>query len=344
MVVDKVVPNALVDGGSGLNILPEYTMKRLGLSLTGPSPFIINMANQSPAVPLGMIKNCRISIEGMEYVVTFHVIKMHSNKDTFPILLDKPWLRMADAIVDWGGAKPSITYGHKDNRVMVSIGSLDGWVKKEIATSSDEEKEDKEEDGKNETLVGVVQSGRQDTKTYIRLGHLGPSFYHWNDNGEYAQWLKDYSESVCDEMMISHHECLKDDKNRSNTEDYVLLEPCEVLTEEEWLQGGLTPWIDGIEEGDVNVVHVDGYKSLTEVRLSINWEGWLFISFFDEDGYCRGLHDQDWRHNPLDSPVKTLQLGEDKAFYTHLEIIYNKYTFDGHGLKLKDVQHKVWHN
>jgi hypothetical protein len=89
MVVDKVVPNVLVDGGSGLNILPEHTMKRLGLSLTGPSPFIINMANQTPAVPLGMIKDCRISTGGEEYVVTFHVIKMHSNKDTFPILLGR---------------------------------------------------------------------------------------------------------------------------------------------------------------------------------------------------------------------------------------------------------------
>ena len=26
MVVDKIVPNVLVDGGSGLNILPEHTM------------------------------------------------------------------------------------------------------------------------------------------------------------------------------------------------------------------------------------------------------------------------------------------------------------------------------
>ena len=58
-------------------------MKRLGLSLTGPSPFIINMANQSRAMPLGMIKDCRISTGREEYVVTFHVIKMHSNKDTF---------------------------------------------------------------------------------------------------------------------------------------------------------------------------------------------------------------------------------------------------------------------
>ena len=57
MVVDKVIPNVLMDGGSGLNILPDHTMKRLDISLTGPSPFIINMANQSPAVPLGMIKD-----------------------------------------------------------------------------------------------------------------------------------------------------------------------------------------------------------------------------------------------------------------------------------------------
>ena len=112
----------LVDEGSGLNILPEHTMKRLDLSLTDPSPFMINMANQSPAAPLGMIKDCRISMEGEEYVVTFHDIKMHSNKDTFLILLGRPWLRMADIIVDWGGTKPSITYGPKDNRVKVVEG------------------------------------------------------------------------------------------------------------------------------------------------------------------------------------------------------------------------------
>ena len=35
-------------------------------------------------------------------------------------------LRMADAIVDWGGAKLSIIYDLKNNRVKVSIGSLSG--------------------------------------------------------------------------------------------------------------------------------------------------------------------------------------------------------------------------
>ena len=65
-------------------------------------------------------------------------------------------------------------------------------MRKEIATSLDEEKEDNEEDGKSEKLVGLVQLGGQDTETFTIVGHLGPSFYHWSDNGEYAQWLKDY--------------------------------------------------------------------------------------------------------------------------------------------------------
>ena len=34
-------------------------------------------------------------------MVTFHVIKIHSSKDTFSFLLGRPWLRMSNAIVDW---------------------------------------------------------------------------------------------------------------------------------------------------------------------------------------------------------------------------------------------------
>ena len=98
-------------------------MRKLGLSLIGPSPFVINMANQSPTIPVGIIKDCRLSTGGEKYIVTFHVIKMHDNKDVLPNLLEKPWLRMVNAIVDWGGVKPSITYGPKDNRVKVSIRS-----------------------------------------------------------------------------------------------------------------------------------------------------------------------------------------------------------------------------
>ena len=36
-----------------------------------------------------------------------------------------------------------------------------------------------------------------------------------------------------------------------------MLESCEVLTEEEWVKGGLTPWVDEVRVG---VVHVDGIQ------------------------------------------------------------------------------------
>ena len=82
--------------------------------------------NQSPMVPVGIIKDCRLSTGGEEYIVTFQVIKMHDNKDFFSILLGRPWLRMADAVVGWGGQKYSITYGLEDNRLKVSITSSSG--------------------------------------------------------------------------------------------------------------------------------------------------------------------------------------------------------------------------
>ena len=50
-------------------------------------------------------------------MITFHVIKMHSNKDTFPILLGRPWLRMSDAIVNWGGGGGSSRRRHGRGRV-----------------------------------------------------------------------------------------------------------------------------------------------------------------------------------------------------------------------------------
>lgn len=87
-------------------------------------------------------------------------------------------------------------------------------------------------------MVGAVHPVIQEAQPGVGLVSLGPNLYHWGDNGEYATWLKEYPESVCDVMIISHQEGLMDDKESSREENYALLEPCEILTEEEWLQRG----------------------------------------------------------------------------------------------------------
>jgi len=99
-IVDKILFKVLINGGSGLNIMPLQIMKKLGLDITEPSSFVINMTNQTPKTPLGQIQDCRLVTWGKKYSLTFHVIRMHSNREAFPLLLGRPWLRAANAKVD----------------------------------------------------------------------------------------------------------------------------------------------------------------------------------------------------------------------------------------------------
>ena len=62
-------------------------------------------------------------------------------------------------------------------------------------------------------------------------------------------------------MMTFHHQLLQDDMASSKREDYLSLEPCEVLIEEKCVQGELTPWIHEVEISNVSLVHVDGTQN-----------------------------------------------------------------------------------
>ena len=134
--------------------------------------------------------------------------------------------------MNWEGVKPSITYRPEDNRIKVPIGSLAGWIRQEIGSSSEDE-DDVKEDGKNDdALVGVVHSDGHRRIIATRSGDLGSSFYNYGDDGEYVQWLRDYPELEFDVMTTSHHACLRDDILSARSEEYSLLELCDVLTEE----------------------------------------------------------------------------------------------------------------
>ena len=45
----------------------------------------------------------------------------------------------------------------------------------------------------------------------------------------------------------------------ASLEAYALLEPCEVLTEEEWVKGGLTPWVEEVGEEEVGKWKLEWY-------------------------------------------------------------------------------------
>ena len=66
--------------------------------------------------------------------------------------------------------------------------------------------------------------------------------------------MKDHPNSASDVMTISHIS-REEWERRQATRDW---KPCEVLTEGEWLQGRLTPWVDDVTEVDAFAVEVDG--------------------------------------------------------------------------------------
>ncbi len=78
--------------------------------------------------------------------------------------------------------------------------------------------------------------------------------------------------------------------------------------------------------------------------LKIKWPGWLMSIGLNEAQDAWGFHDQDYIHNgkklinPLDNLVRSLQLVVKTCFLEHIGLVYNKYTFDQHGLRLQDIQ------
>jgi hypothetical protein len=90
--MDKIIPHVIVDDGSNMNIMPESTMLRLGLSITGPSPWKVKVADQRPSKPLGQIKDLRIRAWDEEYTITFYVLHMHDDDGGYPLLLGRKWL------------------------------------------------------------------------------------------------------------------------------------------------------------------------------------------------------------------------------------------------------------
>ena len=108
IVKNRRVPNVLIDGGSGVNIITDTLRRKLGLK---PAPFTIEMANQRKVMPKGIIRDVRLDVGGIVIRTTLTVIDMVSTEDSYSLLLGKPWLKEAQAQHDWPLNKLTLTQG-----------------------------------------------------------------------------------------------------------------------------------------------------------------------------------------------------------------------------------------
>ena len=71
-----------------------------GLPKPSPASFNLKMANGTIAKPTGLLRDVKIHIDGIPYIVTLTVIDCQTNKSDYSMLLGRPWLRNAKVIHD----------------------------------------------------------------------------------------------------------------------------------------------------------------------------------------------------------------------------------------------------
>ncbi len=74
---------------------------QLGLSKPKSAPYNLRMADQTIAKALGLIKDLKILVHGILYIVTFIVIQINVLDSRYSMLLDCPWLKDAKVFHDW---------------------------------------------------------------------------------------------------------------------------------------------------------------------------------------------------------------------------------------------------
>jgi hypothetical protein len=73
---------------------------QLGLSKPKSAPYNLRMADQTIAKALGLIKDLKILVHGILYIVTFIVIQINVLDSRYSMLLDCPWLKDAKVFHD----------------------------------------------------------------------------------------------------------------------------------------------------------------------------------------------------------------------------------------------------
>ena len=93
--------DVLLDGGSRVNVITETERRRLGLPNPTPAPFKLRMADSSLVQPTGLLRDVKIYIHGIPYIIILTVISCKDVNFAYTILLGRPWLRDARVIHDW---------------------------------------------------------------------------------------------------------------------------------------------------------------------------------------------------------------------------------------------------
>ena len=109
------INKSLLDLGASVNLLPYSVYKQLGLGELKPTNITLSLADRSVKIPKGIVEDVLVKIDKFYYPVDFVVLDTEpiaNEPNHVPIILGRPFLATANAIINFRNGVMQLTFGN----------------------------------------------------------------------------------------------------------------------------------------------------------------------------------------------------------------------------------------
>ena len=109
------IDKALLDLGASVNLLPYSVYKQLGLGELKPTNITLSLADRSMKIPKGIVEDVLVKVDKFYYPVDLVVLDTEPIENTpnhVPIILGRPFLATANAIINCRNGVMQLTFGN----------------------------------------------------------------------------------------------------------------------------------------------------------------------------------------------------------------------------------------
>ena len=108
------INKALLDLGASVNLMPHSVYLQLGLGELKPTSITLSLANRSVKIPKGIVEDVLVKIDKFYYPIDFVVLDTEPSSNepnSVPIILGRPFLATANAIINCHNGLMQLTFG-----------------------------------------------------------------------------------------------------------------------------------------------------------------------------------------------------------------------------------------
>jgi len=116
-IKNNYVRTALCDLGAGVSVMPFSLYKRLYLDKLIPTDISLQMADKSTAVPVGICEDVPVQVANNCLILTDFVVLEMPEDDNMSIILGRPFLNTAGAVIDCNKGKVTFNVDDKEHTV-----------------------------------------------------------------------------------------------------------------------------------------------------------------------------------------------------------------------------------